>query len=62
MFRLKAYTLSTGREDVRNSAGGVVGGEMMELVPRCVTDASVANVLLSEHTQEAPLAARVEHT
>ncbi len=45
--------------DVQTSVGGVVVGEMMQLV--AFTDAMVADVLLPEHTQEAPLTAYDEH-
>ena len=47
--------------DVRTSAGGVVVGGMMLLVAWCFTDALVADVLLPEQMQEAPLTAHVEH-
>ena len=40
--------------DVRTSAGGVVVGGMMLLVAGAFADALVADVLLPEHTQEAP--------
>ena len=35
--------------------------EMMQLVAWCVHGCLVADVLLPEHTQEAPLTAHVEH-
>ena len=48
--------------DVQTSIGGVVVGEMMQLVPWCVHGCyMVADVLLPEHRQEAPLTAHVEH-
>ena len=49
--------------DVRTSAGGVIVGGMMQLswLLGTFTDALVADVLLPEHTQEAPLTAHVEH-
>ena len=68
MFGLKSSTFRTGREDGtrrrcpsqcrrrcrrRDEAVGSWRGKFM--------DASVADVLLPEHTQEAPLAARVEY-
>ena len=49
------------RGDVRTSIGGVVVGDMMRLSLPKFTDALVDNVLLSEHTLEAHLAAHVEH-
>ena len=45
--------------DVRTSAGGVVVGGMMLWLLGAFTDALVADVLLPEHTQEAPLTAHV---
>ena len=45
---------------VRTSADVVVVGGMMLLVG-AFTDALVADVLLPEHTQVAPLTAHVEH-
>ena len=47
--------------DVRTIAGGVVVGGMMLLVAWCAHGWLVADVLLPEHTQEAPLTAHVEH-
>ena len=49
--------------DVQTSLGGVVVEEMMQLnwLFGEFTDAMVADVLLPEHTQEAPLTAHVEH-
>ena len=46
--------------DFRTSAAGVVEGGMMLLVA-WFKDALDADVLLPEHTQEAPLTALVEH-
>ena len=66
MLGLKSKTFRTGREDgsggdVRTRAGSVVVGGMMLLVAWCVHGCFGANVLLPEHTQEAPLTAHVEH-
>ena len=46
---------------VRTSAGGVVVGWIMLLVAWCVHLCLVDDVLLPEHTHEAPLTAYVEH-
>ena len=45
----------------QTGVGGVVVGEMVQLLLGAFMGAMVADVLLPEHTQEAPLEAHVEH-
>ena len=65
MIGLKSKTLRrpTGEEDdmVRKCTNQLSRERLCGWLLGAFTDASVADVLLPEHTQEAPLAAHVEH-